>query len=169
MRNSWNHESCHNASSPSGKFVKHQVAVYWKGGDPSVEDYIFSADYIDKAVAWGGHKSIASFLSRAPVGVDILTFDPKLSISMIGKEAFICPQTLQRAAELAVADTLAFNQQACVASRIHYVEGSRANAEFYASMCYEILMQQNLVLEQLQFSLVQREVKNQLNLVSCLC
>jgi len=60
---------------------------------------------------------------------------------MIGKEAFICPQTLLQAAELAIADSLAFNQQACVASRIHYIEGTRVDAERYARICYEMLRQ----------------------------
>ena len=149
---------------PDHPLLKHQVAVYWKGGDSSVENFIFSSDYIDKAIAWGGHGSISSFLSKAPVGVDILTFDPKLSVSMIGKEAFICPQTLHQAVELALTDTLAFNQQACVASRIHFIEGTRVDAERYASMCYEMLLQMEKLIPNPHFPADLRETLETLSL-----
>jgi len=55
-----------------------------------------------------------------------VSFDPKTSISMVGREAFASEETLDIAADLASADVMVLNQEACVASRFIYVEGGHA-------------------------------------------
>jgi len=55
-------------------------------------------------------------------GIQLISFDPKSSISMIGREAFESEERIAEAAELLAADTTVFNQEACLASRYAFVE-----------------------------------------------
>jgi hypothetical protein len=71
-------------------------------------------------------------------GFELVSYDPKTSISMVGNEAFQSDATVRDAAALAAADSAAMNQDACVASRFHYVEGNVDDADRYC----EILAQE---------------------------
>ena len=52
----------------------------------------------------------------------MLSFDPKVSVSMIGREAFANDAITAEVARRAAADVIGLNQDACSASRFHYVE-----------------------------------------------
>ena len=58
--------------------------VYWRGGDPEVESALFRAQYFDRLVAWGGDAAIRSALQYVGPGFDLVSFDPKVSISLLG-------------------------------------------------------------------------------------
>ena len=51
-------------------------------------------------------------------GLQLVSFDPKTSISMIGKEAFASEETLLDAAARTASDVGMLNQEACVCSRV---------------------------------------------------
>src|SRR5690606_13494865 len=55
--------------------------VYWRGGDASVEGALFRSQYFDKLVAWGGDAAIRSAISYIGPGFELVSFDPKVSIS----------------------------------------------------------------------------------------
>ncbi|MFF3659301.1 acyl-CoA reductase [Streptomyces olivochromogenes] len=127
------------AVAPGHPVVQSFSAVYWRGGDETVEGVLFRAQFFDKLVAWGGEATIRGALRYVGPGFELVSFDPKTSISLIGREAFESPETLARAADAGAADATFFNQQACVASRFQFVEGSSANADRYAALLCERL------------------------------
>lgn len=111
--------------------VKSFSAAYWRGGDATVESLIYRPQYFDKLVAWGGEGTIRHALKYVGPGFELVQFDPKVSISMIGREAFNDQETLDRVADLAAEDVNLMNQEACAASRYHYVEGAVNDVDRY--------------------------------------
>src|SRR5690606_26853980 len=55
-------------------------------------------------------------------GIDLITQDPKLSGTLIGKEAFKDEETLHAVAKRLALDVGAQNQEGCVSARVIYVE-----------------------------------------------
>lgn len=127
------------AVAPGHPVVRSFSAVYWRGGDEAVESALFRPQFFDKLVAWGGEATIRSALKYVGPGFELVSFDPKTSISMIGREAFASEESLARAADAGAADATFFNQQACVASRFQFVEGSWDDADRYAALLCERL------------------------------
>ena len=109
---------------PDHAIVRSMSAVYWRGGDDKVESTLYRPQYFDKIVAWGGGDAINNVVKYLGPGFQLVSFDPKTSISMVGREAFESQQALELAADLASADVMTLNQEACVASRFQFVEGS---------------------------------------------
>ena len=118
---------------PQHPIVKSMSAVYWRGGDDSVERILYRPQYFDKIVAWGGGDAIGNVIRYLGPGFQLISFDPKTSISMVGREAFADAATLDRVADLASMDVMTLNQEACVASRFLYVEGSEAEADRFSA------------------------------------
>jgi hypothetical protein len=97
-------------------------AVYWQGGDKRVENMVYRPQFFDRIVAWGGGDAMNHITKFLGPGIQLVAFDPKTSISMIGREAFSSDQAIDELAELAAADVNIFNQDACLASRFLFVE-----------------------------------------------
>jgi hypothetical protein len=116
---------------PSHPTVRSFSAAYWRGGDAAIEGLIYRPQYFDKLVAWGGEATIRHALKYVGPGFELVQFDPKVSITMIGREAFRDESTLESVANLAAEDTNLMNQEACAASRYHYVEGGIEHADRY--------------------------------------
>jgi hypothetical protein len=114
---------------PNHPMVKSMSAVYWRGGDTAIEQVLYRPQYFDKIVAWGGGDAINNVIKYLGPGFQLVSFDPKTSISMVGREAFESEETLALAADLASADVMTLNQEACVASRFQYVEGSQEQVD----------------------------------------
>lgn len=122
------------AIDPDHPVVRSFSAVYWRGGDASVDSLLLRPQYFDKVVAWGGENTIRHIVGYLGPGLELVAFDPKASISMIGREAFTDEQTLARVVELAATDVTVMNQEACVASRYQFIEGSLAEIDTYCEM-----------------------------------
>lgn len=114
---------------PGHAIVKSMSAVYWRGGDEAVERVLYRPQYFDKIVAWGGGDAIDNVVRYLGPGLQLVSFDPKTSISLVGREAFDSEEVLDRAAELAATDIMTLNQEACVASRFVYVEADEADCD----------------------------------------
>lgn len=125
------------AIEPEHPIVKSMSAVYWRGGDDSIERVLYRPQYFDKIVAWGGGDAIHSVIKYLGPGFQLVSFDPKTSISMVGKEALVDPATLDRVADLASADVMALNQEACVASRFLFVEGVQEDVDRFCERLHE--------------------------------
>ncbi len=108
-------------------------AVYWKGGDERVESPLLRAQYFDKLVVWGGEGSVRGALRYAGPGFEVVSFDPKVSISMVGRSALATEAMQAEAADRAAADIALFNQDACAASRIVFVEGEREEVDSFCA------------------------------------
>jgi hypothetical protein len=119
------------ATAPGHPLTRSFSAVYWRGGDETVERALFRPQFFDKVVAWGGESTIRSAVKYLGPGFELVAFDPKSSISMVGREAFGSPETLAQAADRAAVDATILNQQACYSSRFQFVEGTAEQVDLY--------------------------------------
>ena len=118
---------------PEHPIVKSMSAVYWRGGDAAVESVLYRPQYFDKIVAWGGGDAINNVVKYLGPGFQLVSFDPKTSISMIGAEALESEETMDRVAEAAASDLMMLNQEACAASRFQFVEGPQDKVDAFAA------------------------------------
>lgn len=133
------------AIAPGHPVTRSFSAAYWKGGDEAVERVLFRPQYFDKLVAWGGEGAIRSALRHIGPGFELISFDPKTSISMIGREAFASQESIEAVARLAASDATILNQQACIASRFQFVEASEADADRFCAVLQRELGQPHLM------------------------
>jgi hypothetical protein len=122
------------AVAPGHPLTRSFSAVYWRGGDTAVESVLFRPQFFDKIVAWGGEASIRSAVKYLGPGLELVSFDPKTSISLIGREAFESAETLAQVADAAAFDATLMNQQACASSRFQFVEASVAEADRFCAL-----------------------------------
>jgi hypothetical protein len=118
---------------PGHPIVKSMSAVYWRGGDAATEGVLLRPQYFDKIVGWGGGDAINNLIKYTGPGLQLISFDPKTSISMVGKEAHASEEAQELAADLASADIMTLNQEACVASRFQFVEGTEAQVDAFCA------------------------------------
>ncbi len=110
--------------APGHPILRSFSAVYWKGGDQRIENPLFRAQYFDKIVAWGGEAAIRNAISYVTPGFELVAFDPKVSISILGHDALADAETIAESAAAAATDVALYNQGACASSRFIYAEGS---------------------------------------------
>jgi hypothetical protein len=108
--------------------TKHLAVAYWKGGDEAVESQLCRTSRIDKITAWGGMASMKHIQKYLTPGLDLIALNPKLSISIIGKEALQSTQAMQAAADGIALAAGKLNQTACVNTRVVYVESETDEA-----------------------------------------
>ncbi len=121
------------AVAPGHPVARSFSAAYWRGGDRRVESMLFRPMYFDKLVAWGGESTIRSAKEYIGPGFELVAFDPKTSISMIGREVHASEALRAEVADKAAADATVMDQQACVSSRFQFVEGSLEEVDAYAA------------------------------------
>lgn len=124
---------------PRHPLVRSMSAVYWRGGDESIERTLYRPQYFDKIVAWGGGEAIENVIRYLGPGIELVSFDPKSSISLIGREAFASEATIADVAERAADDVSVFDQEACVASRFVFVESERPEVDAFCASLAERL------------------------------
>jgi hypothetical protein len=107
--------------------------VYWRGGDPDVESVLFRPQFFDKLVAWGGDSAIRNAAKFLGPGLELISFDPKNSISLIGREVFESDATIFEAAELAAASATPMNQETCSSSRFQFIEGDTEDVDRFCA------------------------------------
>ncbi|WP_439133744.1 acyl-CoA reductase [Pseudomaricurvus sp.] len=129
---------------PNHPVVKSMSAVYWRGGDESIEKTLYRPQYFDKIVAWGGGDAIKNVISYLGPGLQMVSFDPKSSISMIGAEAFTDDDSIAETAERTAADVSVYNQEACLASRFVFVEANQDNKAQIKKYCAKLLERLNV-------------------------
>lgn len=113
---------------PDHPLTRHLSVVYWPGGDEAVEQVLFAPGAFDRIVVWGAPGAVASVQARAAF-TRTITFNPRYGVLLVGREAFA---DLEAVVLRAAQDTLIYNQKACNASFVHYVEGGTAQATVYA-------------------------------------
>jgi hypothetical protein len=114
--------------------VRSMSAVYWPGGDDTVERTIYRPQFFDRIVAWGGGPAIMNVIKYLGPGIQLVSFDPKSSISMIGREVFESEAVLADVADRVAVDATVFNQEACLASRYVFIEGERPRVEEFCQV-----------------------------------
>lgn len=132
-------------AAPDHPLTKGLSLVYWEGGDAAVEDVLFLPNAFDRIVVWGTGETVASVQSRSPF-TRIISFNPRYSVSLIGREAF--EADLGQVAALAVADSLVHNQKACNSSLVHYIEATEDQAGLYAGLVQRALAEWDVAMPQ---------------------
>ena len=122
---------------PDHPVVRSMSAVYWRGGEESVERVLYRPQYFDKLVAWGGGDAINNVMKYIGPGFQLVSFDPKTSISMVGKEAFASDEAMVDAATRNASDVAMANQEACVCSRFTFIEATPEQADRYCEVLAE--------------------------------
>src|SRR5690606_23704445 len=107
---------------PNHPVLRSMSAVYWRGGDAAVEGTLYRPHYFDKIVAWGGGDAINNVIKYLGPGLQLVSFDPKTSISLIGPEG-LGDDVIDDVAERAAKDVSLFDQEACSASRFIFAQG----------------------------------------------
>lgn len=107
--------------APDHPLTGHLSVAYWKGGDEKIEEPLYRPENIEKIVAWGGMASIKHIARYVRPGIELVTLDPKLSSTIIGREAFENDTTTQEVAQLLAIDGGGMNQEACTNARVVYV------------------------------------------------
>ena len=107
---------------PAHPVVKHLAVAYWKGGDELMGSEICRTSRIDKITAWGGMSSMKHIQKFLSPGLDLVALNPKLSISIVGREALENPEAMKQVAAGIAMAAGRMNQTACVNSRVVYVE-----------------------------------------------
>jgi hypothetical protein len=102
--------------------TKHVAVAYWKGGDEAMEAQICRTSRIDKITAWGGMSSMKHIQKFLSPGIDLVALNPKLSMSMVGREALESEQAMKDAAYGVAVEAGRMNQTACTNTRCVYVE-----------------------------------------------
>jgi hypothetical protein len=118
-------------TAPEHPLTRHASIAYWPGGDDAVESVLLRHGAFERIVVWGSRASVVAVATRA-AGTKTLVFNPRYGVSLIGRAA-LAPQLIDETARRAAQDTLVWNQQACIASLVHYAEGSGADIDRYCA------------------------------------
>lgn len=114
--------------APDHPLTRHYSVAYWKGGDTAFEENFYRNTNFEKIVAWGGFESMKHITRYLGPGLELVAMDPKLSGTLIGREAFESDNTLDDVARRLAFDMGAMNQEACGSARVIYVESGTDDA-----------------------------------------
>jgi Acyl-CoA reductase (LuxC) len=105
---------------PDHPLTRHLAVAYWKGGDEAIERRLYHPRNVEKIVAWGGFASVQHVTRYLQPGLQLITLDPKRSLSIIGAEAFESEELVREVAIRLATDIGAINQEGCVNARVVY-------------------------------------------------
>lgn len=114
--------------APDHPLTRHLTVAYWKGGDEAFERRLYQPQHIEKIVAWGGFASVRHVTQYIQPGLELISLDPKRSVSILGAGTFDSERTLAEAAQRLACDIGAANQTGCVNARVVYVESGTDEA-----------------------------------------
>jgi hypothetical protein len=122
---------------PDHPLVQCFSAVYWPGGNADIESVLFRPQYFEKVVAWGGDSAIRNVAKYLGPGLELISFDPGTSISLIDVQAFDSPEHTAVAAAAAAKDV--HYQEGCTHSRHHFVRGTTEQVDTYCEALLQAL------------------------------
>jgi hypothetical protein len=121
---------------PDHPLARHTTLAYWRGGDSAVEESLLADGAFERRVMWGSGDALRSLAQRGGVA-DTIIMRPRYAISFIGRAAV--RNDLAATVRLAAVDSVIADQRACMASLLHVVEGTDADADEYARALAEAL------------------------------
>lgn len=99
--------------------AKSIAVFYWKGGNKEVENLIFSKS--DIVINYGTEKSCESIRQSVPSGVKLISHGHKLGFGVVGKNS-LKREKVKNLAKNVAYDVAMFDQQACLAPHIYFIE-----------------------------------------------
>ena len=127
------------AVAPNHPLAQSFSAAYWRGGDTKVESLLMRPQFFDKLAAWGGQGTLQSAKNYICPGFELVAFDPKTSISMIGREVFASDAVLDDVADRAAADVTLLDQMACASTRYIFIEGELDEIDRFAEKLWRYM------------------------------
>lgn len=117
--------------APDHPLTRAFTAVYWRGGDDGFESRLYHPRNVERIVAWGGFASVTHIARYVRPGIDLVTFDPKISRSVLGAGTFASESAMREAAVRLADDVGNGNQNGCTNCRVSYAvsDGSAASIE----------------------------------------
>jgi hypothetical protein len=122
------------AVAPNSPTARSFSAAYWRGGDDKVEGLIMRPQFFDKLAAWGGESTLRSAKNYICPGFELVSFDPKTSISLIGREVFESDEIMAEVADKTAADITLVDQFACASSRFQFIEGTQEQVDKFCAV-----------------------------------
>jgi hypothetical protein len=115
------------------EMAKSMAVLYWRGGEEEIEQAAFHQ--ADAVIMFGGVEACESLREKIPRGVKALLHGHKLGFGIIGRKR-LHRQGLEELAASVAYDCSMFDQQACLAPHIYYVEagGEVSPKEFCRSL-----------------------------------
>lgn len=95
------------------------AVLYWQGGTTEIESTLF--EEADAVVLFGGVETCRSLLEKVPRKVKTVVHGHRLGFGVIGQQK-MKRQGLEKLAEAVAFDCSMFDQQACLAPHIYYLE-----------------------------------------------
>ncbi len=95
------------------------AVLYWRGGEEEMEASLF--EQADAVVLFGGVETCRSLLEKIPRRIKTLVHGHRLGFGVIGRQR-LNRQGLERLAEAVAVDCSMFDQQACLAPHVYYLE-----------------------------------------------
>lgn len=114
--------------APDHPLTRHLSVLYWKGGDEQFERRLYLPQHVEKIVAWGGFAAVKHVTRYIQPGLELISLDPKLSATVVGREAFASEAAMTETAALAAADVGVLNQLGCFNARVIYVVSGTGDA-----------------------------------------
>lgn len=107
---------------PTHPVTRHFAVAYWPGGDTQVERELYRPEHIERITAWGGMSSLQHIRQYLVPGIELIGLNPKLSISIVGKEGLADEAAMKTCARGIALMAGRLNQTACSSTRVVYVE-----------------------------------------------
>lgn len=101
------------------EMAKCMAVLYWRGGEAEIETAAF--DQADAVILFGGIETCKSLLEKIPRQVKALIHGHKLGFGVIGRKG-LTHQGLEELAQAVAQDCSMFDQQACLAPHVYYLE-----------------------------------------------
>ncbi len=116
--------------------------LYWRGGEEEIEQAAFHQ--ADAVIMFGGVEACESLREKIPRGVKALLHGHKLGFGIIGRKR-LCRQGLEELAASVAYDCSMFDQQACLAPHIYYLEaGGEVSPKEFCQTLAEAMERLNL-------------------------
>jgi len=124
------------------EMAKSMAVLYWRGGEEEIEGAAFHQ--ADAVIMFGGVEACESLRKKVPRGVKVLLHSHKLGFGIVGRER-LCRQGLEELAASVAYDCSMFDQQACLAPHIYYMEaGGEVSPKEFCRTLAEAMERLNL-------------------------
>ncbi|MDI6762238.1 MAG: acyl-CoA reductase [Thermodesulfobacteriota bacterium] len=101
------------------EMAKCMAVLYWQGGEEEIEASLF--EQASAVVLFGGVEACRSLMEKIPRRIRTLVHGHRLGFGVIGRQR-MNRQGLERLAEAVALDCSMFDQQACLAPHVYYLE-----------------------------------------------
>ena len=124
------------------EMAESMAVLYWRGGEQDIEEAAFH--HADAVIMFGGVEACESLREKIPRGVKALLHGHRLGFGIIGQKR-LCRKGLRELAASVALDCSMFDQHACLAPHIYYLEaGGEVSPKEFCRTLAEAMERLNL-------------------------